>query len=150
MGGYGAIKLGMKHPDVYSVVYGLNPAVLGWGRDLLIENPAFAFVLNTQTPVRTPEDAIKGGLYALGVIVVGQAFSPNPQRPPLFVDFPLLLVDGKLKPSEPAFSRWQESFPTNMVEKYRSNLGNNILDSTSAESNTRLRVPSEVRRTVIK
>jgi S-formylglutathione hydrolase FrmB len=122
MGGSGAIKLGMKHPDVYSVVYGLNPAVLGWGRDLTIENPAFAYVLNTQTPVKTPEDAIKGGLYSLGVIVVGQAFSPNPQRPPLFVDFPFVLVDGKLKPSEPAFSKWQENFPTNMVEKYRANL----------------------------
>jgi S-formylglutathione hydrolase FrmB len=34
MGGYGAVKLGMKHPDVYSVVYGINPAVLGFGRDL--------------------------------------------------------------------------------------------------------------------
>ena len=122
MGGYGALKLGMKHPDVYSVVYGLNPAVLGWGRDLSIENPAFAYVLNTQTPVKSPEDAIKGGLYVLGVIVVGQAFSPNPQRPPLFVDFPFLLVDGKLKPSEPGFSKWQENFPINMVEKYRANL----------------------------
>lgn len=118
MGGYGAIKLGMKHPEVYSVVYGLNPAVLGWGRDLTIENPAFAYVLN----VKTPEEALKGGLYSLGVIVVAQAFSPNPARPPLFVDFPFKLVDGKLRPSEPAFSRWQENFPTHMVEKYRSNL----------------------------
>jgi S-formylglutathione hydrolase FrmB len=122
MGGYGAIKLGMKHPDVYSVVYGLNPAVLGWGRDLTIENPAFAYVLNVETPVKTPEDALKGGIYSLGVIVVAQAFSPNPERPPLFVDFPFALVDGKLRPSEPAFSKWQENFPTNMVETYRSNL----------------------------
>lgn len=118
MGGYGAIKLGMKHPDVYSVVYAMNPAVLGWGRDLTIENPAFAYVLN----VKTPEEAMKGGIYSLGVIVVAQAFSPNPERPPLFVDFPFALVDGKLRPSEPAFSKWQENFPVNMVEKYRSNL----------------------------
>lgn len=120
MGGYGAIKLGMKHPDVYSVVYGLNPAVLGWGRDLTIENPAFAYLLNNN--VKTPEEALKGGLYSLGVIVVAQAFSPNPARPPLFVDFPFTLADGKLRPSEPAFSKWQENLPTNMVEKYRANL----------------------------
>jgi S-formylglutathione hydrolase FrmB len=118
MGGYGAIKLGMKHPDVYSVVYGMNPAVLGWGRDLTIENRAFAHVLN----VKTPEEALKGGIYSLGVIVVAQAFSPNPERPPLFVDFPFAPVNGKLQPSEPAFSKWQENFPVNMVEKYRSNL----------------------------
>lgn len=120
MGGYGAIKLGMKHPDVYSVVYGLNPAVLGWGRDLSIENPAFAFVLKEN--IKTQEDALKGGLYPLAVIVVAQAFSPNPARPPLYVEFPFALVDGKLRPSEPAFSKWQENFPTNMIEKYEANL----------------------------
>ncbi|HEV3469179.1 MAG TPA: alpha/beta hydrolase-fold protein, partial [Pyrinomonadaceae bacterium] len=67
MGGYGAIKLGMKHPEVYSVVYAMNPAVLGWARDLTIENPAFASVLE----MKTPEDAVKGGIYALGAVVVG-------------------------------------------------------------------------------
>lgn len=120
MGGYGAIKLGMKHPDVYSVVYGLNPAVLGWAHDFSIENPAFAYVLKKN--VKTQEEALKGGLYPLAVIVVGQAFSPNPARPPLYVDFPFALVDGKLQPSEPAFSKWQENLPTNMIEKYGANL----------------------------
>jgi S-formylglutathione hydrolase len=95
MGGYGAIKLGMKHPDVYSVVYGINPAVLGWGRDLTIENPAFRFLLTNK--IAGPEDAIKGGLYALGAIVVAQAFSPNPDRGPLFIDLPFALVDGKIQ-----------------------------------------------------
>lgn len=120
MGGYGAIKLGMKHPDVYSVVYGMNPAVLDWGRDLTIENPAFRFLLTNN--VASPEDAIKGGLYALGAIVVGQAFSPNPDRPPLFIDLPFAMVDGKIQPSEPGFSEWQENMPVHMVEKYASNL----------------------------
>lgn len=118
MGGYGAIKLGMKHPDVFSVVYGLNPAVLGWGADLTPENPAIAYALG----VKTPEEALKGGVYSLGTVVVAQAFSPNPGRPPLFVDFPFESVGGRLRPSEPAFSRWQENFPANMVGKYRANL----------------------------
>ena len=118
MGGYGAIKLGMKHPDVFSVVYGMNPAVLGWSRDLSLENPAFANVLK----VKTLDEALKAGLYTLGVIVVGQAFSPNPDRPPFFFDPPFAIVDGKLQPAEPGFSKWQESFPLNMVVKYRSNL----------------------------
>jgi S-formylglutathione hydrolase len=120
MGGYGAIKLGMKHPDVFSVVYGMNPAVLGWGRDLTIENPSFKFLLTK--PVAAPEEAFKGGIYALGAIVVAQAFSPNPARGPLFLDLPFKLVDGKMLPSEPAFSKWQENFPIYMVEKYQANL----------------------------
>jgi S-formylglutathione hydrolase FrmB len=119
MGGYGAIKLGMKYPDVFSVIYALNPAVLGWGRDLSIENPAFPPVLK----LKTPEDAIKSrDFYALGVIVIGQAFSPNPQRPPFFVDFPFALVDGKLQPAEPGFTKWQKNLPLLMVDEYSANL----------------------------
>jgi S-formylglutathione hydrolase FrmB len=119
MGGYGAIKLGMKHPDVFSVIYALNPAVLGWGRDLSIENPAFTTVLK----LKTAEDAMKSrDFYALGVIVIGQAFSPNPERPPFFVDFPFALVDGKLRPAEPGFSKWQKNLPVLMVEEYSANL----------------------------
>jgi S-formylglutathione hydrolase FrmB len=118
MGGYGAITLGMKHPDVYSVVYAMNPAVLGWGRDLTVENPAFEKVLG----LKTAEEALNAGLYPLAIIVVGQAFSPNPGRPPFFVDFPFAAVDGKLRPAEPAFSRWEANFPVNMVGRYGANL----------------------------
>lgn len=120
MGGYGAIKLGMKHPDIYSVVYGMNPAVLDWGRDLTIDNPAFAFLLTEKVASR--DDALKGGAYALGIIVVGQAFSPNPERPPLFFDLPFSVVDEKFQPAEPAFSKWNENMPVQMVPKYASNL----------------------------
>lgn len=120
MGGYGAIKLGMKHPDVYSVVYGMNPAVLDWGRDLTIDNPSFRFLLTNK--ITSPEDALKGGLHAVGAIVVAQAFSPNPEKAPLFIDLPFAVVDGKLQPAEPAFSKWQENMPVHMVEKYAANL----------------------------
>jgi enterochelin esterase-like enzyme len=120
MGGYGAIKLGMKHPDVYSVVYGINPAVLGWGRDLTLDNPSFKFLLTT--PVTNQQEAFKGGIYAIGAIVVAQALSPNPSKPPLFADLPFQMTNGKLEPAEPAFSKWQENMPVYMVEKYEANL----------------------------
>lgn len=120
MGGYGAIKLGMKYPDVYSVVYGINPAVLGWGKDLSGDNPAFSFLI-TKKPT-TPEQVSEGGLYALGIIVVGQAFAPNPDRPPFFMDLPFQLVDGKAQPLEPGYARWSENMPLFMVDKYAANL----------------------------
>ena len=120
MGGYGAIKIGMKHPDVYSVVYGINPAVLDWGRDLTIDNPSFRYLATNK--IASPEDALKGGIYAIGAIVVAQAFSPNLDKPPLFIDLPFAMVDGRMQPAEPAFSKWQENMPVHMVEKYASNL----------------------------
>jgi S-formylglutathione hydrolase FrmB len=118
MGGYGAITLGMKHPEVYSVVYGMNPALLGWAGDLTINNPAFASDLKATSY----DDLVKGDAFTIGIVTVAQAFSPNPTRPPFFVDFPFVIVDGKLQPAEPAFSKWEENFPANMVKRYRANL----------------------------
>jgi S-formylglutathione hydrolase FrmB len=40
MGGYGAIKTGMKHPETYGAVYGLSACCLGWGSDLASGNPS--------------------------------------------------------------------------------------------------------------
>lgn len=120
MGGYGAIKMGMKHPDVYSVVYGINPAVLGWGEDISADNPAFNFLV-TKKP-KSAEETMQGGFYAVGIIVVGQAFSPNPERGPLFVDYPFDLVNGKMQKTEPGYSKWTENMPVHMVGKYAANL----------------------------
>ncbi|MGH9862605.1 MAG: alpha/beta hydrolase [Candidatus Acidiferrales bacterium] len=117
MGGYGAIKLAMKHPDVFSVAYGMNPAVLGWAGDLGPENPGFAGALRA-----TPENLRSFGFYTAAVLCVGQAFSPNPAKPPFFVDLPFEMRDGTMQPVEPAFSRWEENMPLYMVKQYRANL----------------------------
>lgn len=118
MGGYGAITLGMKHPEIFSVIYGMNPAIMGWSKDLTLDNPAF----NVALAAKTPDDLTKGGIYSIATLTVAQAFSPNPNRPPFYADFPFENVNGKLRPLEPAFSRWEENFPVKMVKKYRDNL----------------------------
>ena len=118
MGGHGALKLGMRHPEVYSVVYAMNPAVLGWGNDISVENPAFASLFK----MTTLEEVMRGGIYSIGGLCVAQAFSPNPSRPPFYADLPYKSVDGKLQPAEPAFSRWQENMPLYMAAQYKANL----------------------------
>jgi S-formylglutathione hydrolase FrmB len=117
MGGYGAIKLGMKYPEVFGVVYGMNPAILGWAHDLSAENPAFVRALRA-----TPENLRELGFYATAVLCVAQAFSPNPDKPPFFADLPYELRDGRLQPAEPAFSRWEENMPFFMAKQYHENL----------------------------
>lgn len=124
MGGYGAISLGMKHPEVFSVVYGMSPAILGWGGDLTLQNPAFRAVLRAKSVrelfKRTRSDP--RGEYKAGILSIAQAFSPNPKKPPFFADFPSRVVGGRLLPAEPAFGRWEAHFPLRMVARYRANL----------------------------
>jgi S-formylglutathione hydrolase FrmB len=119
MGGYGAITLGMKYPEVYSVVYGMNPALIDWGGDLNIDIPAFKNVMKA----KTYDDLLKANdLYTIAVVTVGQAFSPNPNNPPFYFDMPYTLAGEKLVPDEKNFTRWRENSPIRMVEKYRANL----------------------------
>lgn len=118
MGGYGALTLGMKNPEVYSVVYAMNPAIMGWAGDFTAESPSFTNILK----VKSVEELMKtNDLYTMAMVTVGQAFSPNPNNPPFFTDFPFAVADGKLKPSA-AFAKWEEKFPVNMVKTNKSNL----------------------------
>ena len=114
MGGYGAITLGMKHPGVFSVVYGLNPALMAWGGDFTIQNPAFQFVLNAKS---LQEVAQTGDIYRIGLITVGQAFSPNPDKPPFYFDPPFKMAGGKLVPDKKAFAKWNEKNPGQPARK---------------------------------
>jgi hypothetical protein len=117
MGGCGALRLGMKNPDVYSVAYGMNPALPGWSADLTIHNPEFIYATTAKNM-----DDIRPPRYAAGIVNLAQAFSPNPKKPPFFVDLPYAQVNGKVVPAEPAFSEWEGNFLSNMVPKYREQL----------------------------
>lgn len=119
MGGYGALTLSMKNPDVFSVAYGINPAIIGWAADLTGETPGLINVLK----FNSFEDLLKTrDLYTIAAVTVSQAFSPNPNKPPFYADFPFALVDGKVLPSQPGHAEWEANFPVNMVKRYRANL----------------------------
>ena len=116
MGGYGAIMMGMKYPERFSVIYGMNPAVMGWAADLSTENPAFRTVLDHA------DYSTMDRFYEPALICLAQAFSPNPDRPPFFVDLPYKVEGDDIVPDEPAFSRWEARFPAGMAGKYQDNL----------------------------
>lgn len=118
MGGYGAIKMGMKHPDVFCAVFAMNPACLGWAADLSPRNPAFV----TVPKLKTHADAMAAGVYPAGLICVAAAFSPNADRPPFFIDLPFAVRGGELQPVADAYQKWNDNMPVYMVEKYADNL----------------------------
>lgn len=116
MGGYGAIKMGMRHPDVFQVVYGMNSAVLGYADDLSSKNPAFARATKVTGPFNPRRDVM-----VASILCIAQALSPNPKRPPFFVDLPYAVTDGALSET-PAFERWKKEMPLYMLDRYQANL----------------------------
>jgi S-formylglutathione hydrolase FrmB len=118
MGGYGAIKLGMKYPEVFQVVYGMNSALLGFAGDLTAENQAYARAATVLPAALNP----RSDFYTASLLCVAQAFSPNVDKPPFFADLPFVPREGRLQQADEAYERWEEHMPLYMVPEYEENL----------------------------
>ena len=123
MGGYGAMTLAMRHPDVFSVVYSLSPCCFGIEGDLTSENPAWLQTIRLKS-----KDQLKGSpssfdeFFELAFVASAAAFSPNPNRPPFLVEFPFMESNGRLEPNEAVLAKWKAKMPLYMVDEYKENL----------------------------
>lgn len=123
MGGYGALSLAMKHPDVFSVVYAMSPCCLGMEGDLTSDNPAWLKTVRLTAKEQlkdkpgSPEE-----FFQLAFIATAAAFSPNPQRPPFYVDFPYEDRDGRLEKNESVWAKWRSKMPLYMIDENKENL----------------------------
>ena len=111
-GGYGAIKLGMKHSDKFSVVAAHSAPLFFDGfaaltHVLLAENP-------TGFTGPDPAKFLTSGIYAMSA-----AWSPNLNNPPFMVDLPFEYPSGNT--IESVWSRWLEHDPFTMLDTYEAN-----------------------------
>jgi S-formylglutathione hydrolase FrmB len=118
MGGYGALFLAIRHPDVFSSVYGLSSCCLTMEGDVGIENPEW---LTTLT-LRDQSVLVHEGIYPHAFISLAAALSPDPNEQPFPVDFPFQLVEGKLKREAETYQTWLDHFPAEMLDRYQDKL----------------------------
>lgn len=111
MGGFGALTLAARHPDVFGAVYAASPCCFG-PRMMDDLAPFWPAALSL-----TGRDAVRGASFQARLILgLATAFTPAPERAPLFVDLPFRRgADGSLIRSEPAYSRWTELTPSSLV-----------------------------------
>lgn len=117
MGGYGAFKIGMLHPEVFSSIYALSPGLLAMVKEFGPNSNSFKEVQN----VKTVED-LKKTYYPKVLVAVGRAWSPNPNKPPFFCDFPFSYEGDKMIVNQPILEKWEANMPVYMVDKYADNL----------------------------
>lgn len=119
MGGYGAITLGMKYPETFSVVYGMSPGIIDFTKDLSINSQAFKNAIKAKS-----YDDLKhsGDVLAMGIVAMAQAFSPNPKKLPFFCELPFAEENGKMRPNPEVIKLWRENSPIRMVENCHDNL----------------------------
>ncbi len=101
MGGHGAIRIGLQHPELFSAVYGMNPSMMGWGGDVSAEIPAFDILLSSSDP----SSHFETNFYVPTIIGISQTFSHNPDNPPFFAEYPFKKDNGNIVPNPEAFAQ---------------------------------------------
>ena len=108
MGGYGASRIGMKHSDVFGSLYIMSPCCLS-PRAMGPANPANDEALAS---VKAPADSAKLPFGVRAQLAAAAAWSPNPNKPPLYLDLP---TSGN---EQAVLSRWAANAPLAFVDQY--------------------------------
>jgi S-formylglutathione hydrolase len=90
MGGYGTLRIGMKRPGVFAALYAMSPCCLAPNLQ------PDARMYEGASRVKTLADIPSADFFTKAMLASAAAWSPNPNRPPLFIDLPW--QDGKLVP----------------------------------------------------
>lgn len=118
IGGYGAIKLGMLHPDVFSSVYALHPVGTGLGYIPMVKRPNWNVMHEAKTYDDLGADIFSGVFTAMA-----QAYLPNSKRPPFYCDFMVEQKGGALEINVENSEKLRSRFLLNrLLPQYAANL----------------------------
>lgn len=109
MGGYGALRLGMDHPNVYNAAYGMSPCCSYWD-----EPEDRADVVKAQH-AKTLDEVFKAGMGPQSELALAAAFSPDLSNPPFGVDWPF---DAKGQPVPVIVAKWKANLLNAIAAKY--------------------------------
>lgn len=115
MGGYGALRIGEKHPDVFAAVYLLSPCCLNTAP--LATDAVPPNFLNAAR-IKTMEQFQQADFSTKALFASAAAWSPNPDNPPFYLDLPV--KDGKIQPG--ILQKWDANRPLNSLDQYIYNI----------------------------
>jgi enterochelin esterase-like enzyme len=119
MGGYGAMMMGMRHPEIFGAVYAQSPACLVFAEHFLkLQRANLLGAAKLTDRDRFPDLEWRDQV----IIAVGAAVAPNTKNPPWLCDFPMKEVDGQAGLDEPIWQRWLQSDPYSLLEPSKANL----------------------------
>jgi enterochelin esterase-like enzyme len=124
MGGYGASRIGMKHPDVFGALYIMSPCCMspmtgsGPGPADQMKERAIASEKKVAA-AKSPSDlAAQSPGFAAAQYATAAAWAPDPKNPPLYFDLPT--KDGVPQPE--IVAKYAANAPLAFVDQYIGNL----------------------------
>jgi enterochelin esterase-like enzyme len=89
IGGYGALRLGILHPDTFGTIYAMHPVGTGSGVEVFISRPDWALLEHASSLAQ-----VQNAGFSTLFLSMFQAFLPNPAKAPLYVDLPVQETAG--------------------------------------------------------
>lgn len=115
MGGYGAMRIGMKHPDVFSALYILSSCCISPTSNIP-DTPEEIAAFEAFTTPPSHHSEIPRNIRT--AVAAAASWAPNPKNPPLYYDSPF--KDGVAQAS--VLARMTANRPLAMVDQYINNL----------------------------
>lgn len=117
MGGYGALKIAMNHPEIFSSVYALSPGALTIVREYGPNSSTYKELAD----IKTTEELARS-YFPKVIVAFGKSWSPNPDNPPFYCDIPFQYVDDSLVVNTAILEKWHQNMPVHMVNERIENL----------------------------
>jgi enterochelin esterase-like enzyme len=123
MGGYGASRIGMKHPDVFGALYIMSPCCMspmGGSATLTDQQKQRAIATEKQAAAAKSPADLAAQLPGFGAaqFATAAAWAPDPKNPPLYLDLPT--KDGVPQPE--VLAKFAANSPLAFVDQYIGNL----------------------------
>ena len=124
MGGYGASRIGMKHPDVFGALYIMSPCCMspmtggGPGPADQMKERAIAGEKKAAAAQSPGDLAAQSPGFGAVQYATAAAWAPNPKNPPLYFDLPT--KDGVPQPE--IVAKYSANAPLAFVDQYIGNL----------------------------
>ncbi len=124
MGGYGASRIGMKHPDIFGALYIMSPCCMssmaggGPGSSDQIKERALASEKKVAAAKSPADLAGQSPGFASAQYATAAAWAPDPKNPPLYFDLPT--KDGLPQPE--IVAKYAANSPLALVDQYIGNL----------------------------
>lgn len=114
MGGYGATRIGMKHSDTFGALYIMSGCCLS-PRGVGPTNPE---LLKQLGEIKSVADAAKLPWIARAGLATASAWSPNPNKAPLYMDLP----GEDARANEEIGARWTANAPLAFFDQHVGDL----------------------------
>ena len=124
MGGYGASRIGMKHPDVFGALYIMSPCCMspmagsGPGPTDQMKDRAIANEKKVAAAKSPADLAAQSPGFGSVQYATAAAWAPDPKNPPLYFDLPT--KDGVPQPE--IVAKFEANAPLAFVDQYIGNL----------------------------